>query len=54
MNDAISFVVAVFACLVVMVLMVLGIRAVLGEWSLLVWVALGFGLLMTVMRRVNA
>lgn len=54
MNDFISFCIAVFACLVVCGIAVAGVHAILGQWSMLVWVAVGFSVLMGVMRRVNA
>lgn len=46
MNAAISFVVAVVSVLIVGGLAIAGVNALLGQWSILGWIALGwFGLI---------
>lgn len=54
MNNAISFVVTIVSCLIVCGLVIVGIRAVLGEWAILVWVGLGLLALFGIAQRINA
>jgi hypothetical protein len=54
MNNAISFIVAVVSCLIVIGAAVVGIHAVLGQWSILVWVGLGLLGLFAIAQRINA
>lgn len=54
MNNAISFLVTVVSCLIVCGLVVAGIHAVLGQWSILVWAGAGLVVLFAIAQRINA
>ncbi len=54
MNNIISLLVAIFSVAIVAGGAILGIQAVMGQWSILVWIVLGFFGFMGVMAKVNS
>lgn len=54
MNAAISFLVAVVSVAFVIGITVYGVGAILGEYSILAWIVLGWCGFMTVMKAVNS
>jgi hypothetical protein len=53
-NSLIGGIVAVVAFLIVGGAALLGLQALLGEWSVLMWVGLGLAALFGIARKVNA
>jgi hypothetical protein len=54
MNNVISAIVAVVACLIVIGGAVVGIHVVLGQWAILAWVGGGLLALFAIAQRINA
>ncbi len=54
MNAFISLVVAIVSVAIVAGLVIYGIHAVMGEWSILVWIGLAWCGFMSIMKVVNS
>lgn len=54
MNNAISFVVAIVSCLIVIGGAVIGIHVILGQWAILAWAGVGLLVLFAIAQRINA